>query len=96
MSLGKIEHEFGRIGQELFEHPPAVPQVRYLMPEPTQNAGDCLDGDRAVEFLLKVVGETELRRLLGFQVIGDADPHLSLVLGHSSLAISYQLAANDQ
>ena len=75
LALGEVEDEVRRVGQESLQQLPAVAQLDRVMAQPPQHRGDALDGGRAIELLLKVVGQVRTLRTVRLQVVGDADPH---------------------
>ncbi len=77
LALGEVENEVGRIVQQATEHLWPITEWDGLVPQCPEHRGDGLDGGGAVELFLKVVRDVHAGRQVGFQIVGDADFHLT-------------------
>src|SRR5262245_27045980 len=72
-AFGQVEDKVGRALQQMTEHFPAVAKLLDLMAKASQHFCDGLDGRRAVEFFLVIVGQVAARQLIGLYIESDAD-----------------------
>src|SRR5262249_54956139 len=75
LALGEIENELRRVGQQALKHLPAVAELLDCVAQPAQHRGDGIDRGRAVELLLKIVGQPGGRGSIGFQIKRDTNTH---------------------